>query len=498
MAEHGPGATLAGYRIEAQIGRGGMGVVYRATQLDLGRTVALKVIAPELAEDEDFRARFVAECRTAASIDHPNVIPLFEAGEAEGTLFLAMRHVSGTDLRALIKEEGSLELDRAARIIDSTAAALDAAHERGLVHRDVKPANVLVAMQGGREHVYLTDFGLTKQVGSAARMTQTGHWVGTIDYVAPEQIEGKPTDARADIYALGCVLFQTLTGKVPFARGSEPAKLYAHLSEPPPKVSDLRPEVAAEIDAVVQRAMAKRPEDRFPSAGDLGRAARSATTGEPISRPERSVARGAARSGHGDTPPEAATTLAAAGGEGAAPGDPRRGVAGSPGSPRPGRRRLLVAGVIGALLCGAAVVAALTLGGDGGESVSPELAHLRARANDICAQSRGLYNAVPPARSDSQADLAARGAELAQISLRALRQLRRIERPPEVSVEYNAYLELRRHAVRQLQNAELAARRGDLAAYEDAQAKIAEGAQARYDAARAVGLDQCSRSPSEE
>ena len=480
MTELGPGAELAGYRIEAQIGRGGMGVVYRATQLDLGRTVALKVVAPELAQDESFRARFQAECRTAAAVDHPNVIPLFEAGEADGVLFLAMRYVSGTDLRALINEQGGIDVARAVRIVDGTAGALDAAHERGLVHRDVKPANILMTTQGVHEHVYLTDFGLTKQIGSAAQMTQTGQWVGTIDYVAPEQIEGKRTDARTDVYALGCVLFEALTGQIPFARDSHTAKLFAHVSEPPPRVTDLRPEVPEAIDDVVQRAMAKQPEDRYPSAGDLGRAARSAVTGEPISRPERTVARGAARSGEGDTPARAGTTIP---------------VGGSSSGRKPGRRRLLVGAGIGVVVIAAAVTAVLVLGGGGG-SESPELTRLRAQADEICVVSRNDFTKAAATPIESKADRVAQSRELADISERALRQLRQLDPPPEVAVEFNSYLELRRKMAHQLRNAEQDAREDDLAAYRQAQERIDAGAQDRYDAARAVGLTFCSRSPS--
>ncbi len=202
-----PGATFGGYRVESQIGRGGMGVVYRATDLSLERPVALKLIAPDLAEDVSFRERFLREPRLAASLDHPNVIPIYEAGERDGQLYLAMRYVEGSDLKTIIEREGKLEPERALRIVAQVAAALDAAHRRALVHRDVKPANVLVDEDG---HVYLTDFGITKQLGGDS--TDTGRVVGTLDYLAPEQIRGDPVDARTDVYALACVLYQCLSG----------------------------------------------------------------------------------------------------------------------------------------------------------------------------------------------------------------------------------------------------------------------------------------------
>ena len=299
------GTLLGDYRIEQLIGRGGMGIVYRAEQLGLGRQVALKVISPELAQDPDFRERFKRESRLAAGIDHPNVIPIHEAGEADGLLYISMRYVEGTDLRALIRREGRLRPDRAAAIVGEVAGALDAAHARGLVHRDVKPANVLIAGSPPAEHAYLSDFGLVKQVGVSGGITGTGQWVGTLDYVSPEQIEGRRVDARADVYALGCVLHQALTGSVPFPRDSDVAKMYAHLNEPPPSCCASVPGIPDPLDHVVQRAMAKDPDQRFPSAGDLARAAGAAAQGTQVQAPERSVAAGAAAPGGGPTAPAA-------------------------------------------------------------------------------------------------------------------------------------------------------------------------------------------------
>ncbi len=288
------GSTIAGYRIEAQIGRGGMGVVYLAEEPQLGRHVAIKVIAPEYASDEAFRRRFERESRLAASIEHPNAVPVYQAGDEEGTLFLVMRYVPGTDLRALLEDVGALEPARAANIVAQIAGALDEAHCRGLVHRDVKPANILIASHRGRDHAYLTDFGLTKQASGDPALTQTGQWVGTIDYAAPEQLDGSRVDARADVYALGCVLFQALTGRVPFDKDSDVAKLAAHLKEPPPRASDQVSELPGEVDAIIARALEKELDERFPSAGDLGRAIIAACEDRPIDAPERVVASGPA------------------------------------------------------------------------------------------------------------------------------------------------------------------------------------------------------------
>src|ERR671934_63624 len=216
-AELPVGSEFAGYRIEEVAARGGMGVVYRATQLRLGRTVALKLVTPTLARDESFRERFRREWMVAASIDHPNVIPVYEAGEEGDALFIAMRWVEGTDLRELI-DSGALDPARAIHLVAQVASALDAAHARDLIHRDVKPANVLVTAE---DHVYLTDFGLTKHASSISGLTRTGQWVGTVDYTAPEQIEGAPVTARTDVYSLGCVLFEALTGQTPYKREND-------------------------------------------------------------------------------------------------------------------------------------------------------------------------------------------------------------------------------------------------------------------------------------
>ena len=233
------GSELAGYRVEALRGRGGMGEVYRALDLRLGRPVALKVLAPGLADDERFRDRMLRESRLAASLDHPNVIPVYEAGEAGGRLFIAMRWVEGTDLKALLRRSGALEPARAIALAAQIADALDAAHRGGLVHRDVKPSNVLVDEQGGREHCYLADFGLTQSASDHG--PTDGQFMGSVDYVAPEQIRGDEVDGRADQYALACLLFELLTGTLPYRSGSGTATMFAHLDEPAPRA--IEPEI---------------------------------------------------------------------------------------------------------------------------------------------------------------------------------------------------------------------------------------------------------------
>ena len=287
MRQLGPGDEIGGYRIEALAGRGGMGLVYRARQRRPDRTVAIKVIAPELAADPAFRARFEQESATAAEIEHPNVIPVYEVGDEDGQLFISMRFVQGVDLGRLLTLGGPLEPQRAANLIAQAAAALDAAHAQGLVHRDVKPGNILVT---GADHVYLTDFGLTKRTSDSKGMTEAGMYVGTVDYIAPEQIEGRRLDARADVYALGCVTYEVLSGTIPFPRDSDIAKIFAHVNDPPPRLEGV-PEPLA---AAVQRAMAKRPEDRFRSAGDFGRAVSAGAVGRLAQGGEHTVATGAA------------------------------------------------------------------------------------------------------------------------------------------------------------------------------------------------------------
>ena len=271
-----PGTIVAGYRVEALIGRGGMGAVYRAEEAGLGRKVALKVIAPELAQDERFRERFLRESRIAASLDHPHVIPIYQAGEEDGVLYLAMRYVEGSDLAKLVAEEGALEPRRAVDLLSQIAEALDAAHEKGLVHRDVKPSNVLIAEAAGREHCYLGDFGLTKRTGSLSGVSVAGEIVGTLEYVAPEQITGDPLDERADVYSLGCVVYECLTGQSPFPRATDVALLWAHVHEEPTPPSKARPELPKELDTVLARALAKEPGRRYRSAGELVAATRSA------------------------------------------------------------------------------------------------------------------------------------------------------------------------------------------------------------------------------
>jgi len=254
-----------------------MSVVYRAENPRLGNVIALKLLSTELAGDESFRERFVRESRTAASIPHPNIIPIHDAGDAEGVLYIAMRYVDGPDLKALLKEGEPLAPARCLRLGAQVASALDAAHARGMIHRDVKPANVLVeAGADDEDHAYLADFGLTKHIDSHTGITGTGQFVGTIDYMAPEQIEGRQVDARVDIYALGCVLFECLAGSPPFRRETDVAVIWAHMRENPPPLSSVRSGLPAAADGVLAKALAKDPNERHESCGELVRELRGA------------------------------------------------------------------------------------------------------------------------------------------------------------------------------------------------------------------------------
>ena len=271
------GSLLAGYRLEAQVGAGGFAVVFRARDERLGRLVALKILAPALAADAAFRRRFMAESRAAAAVDDPYIIPVYEAGEADGVLFIAMRFVAGGDLRGVLDREGPLGPGRAASFISPVASALDAAHRAGLVHRDVKPANILVDARPDRpDHVYLSDFGVSKGAVSSVSLTGAGHFVGTPDYSAPEQIGGLAVDGRADQYALACVAYQLLTGSTPFEREQGMAVLFAHMSAPPPSLSARRPDLPRAADQVLTRALSKTPEDRYGSCRDFADALREA------------------------------------------------------------------------------------------------------------------------------------------------------------------------------------------------------------------------------
>jgi len=265
------GARLGQYRLERRLGGGGMAVVYLARDERLDRPVALKVLAPVLAEDEAFRKRFIRESRAAAAVEDPHIIPVFEAGEAGGMLYIAMRYVPGGDVRTMVRRDGPLPPRRAAAVIAQVASALDAAHAAGLVHRDVKPANMLVDRRSNRsDHVYLADFGLSKKrLAASAGLTGTGQFVGTLDYSAPEQIRGKPADGRTDQYALACAAFELLTGAPPFHHEEATAVMYAHLSEPPPPVTSRQAGLPPAVDQVVARALAKVPADRYASCQEF-------------------------------------------------------------------------------------------------------------------------------------------------------------------------------------------------------------------------------------
>ena len=345
------------------------------------------------------RTRFQRESSIAAQIEHPNVIPVYAIGEAGNILYIAMRFVEGTDLRRVMAGE-PLEPRRAARIVDQVAQALDAAHAHGLVHRDVKPANILISEAGGREHVYLSDFGLSRHIDGSQELTSTGAFLGTIDYVAPEQARGERVDARTDVYSLGCVLFQALTGTVPYPLDNDLAKLYAHDSKPPPSALDRAPHLPRAFESVLQRALAKAPEDRYLSAGDLGKAALAAASDESLSRAERNVAFGAAAPATAEavtapatrprgalTPPDTPP--------GATDADlPRAAATITPA--RPGNRRGLA---LAAIAAAAAVIAALVFVPTSGGDDSPEKA--KAPDETVAADATNAADAleVVPGRS---------------------------------------------------------------------------------------------------
>jgi Protein kinase domain len=385
VSELGIGSEVAGYRIDGILGRGGMGVVYRGTDERLGRSVAVKVIAPERAADGTFRRRFLEESRAAAAIDHPHVLPVYGAGEQDGTLYLVTRLVDGPDLAKLLEQEGALGIDRTLSICDQVGAALDAAHAKGLTHRDVKPGNVLVARDpgSGGEFCYLTDFGLAHRVDRQTRLTTSGQLVGTLDYVAPEQIRGDAVDGRADLYALGAMFYECVTGEPPFLRDSQPALLYAHLNDPPPRISEQHGGAPPALDPVVDRALAKSPQDRFATGAEFLAAARAVLADDP------------------STAHMAAAKTAVSAREAPA-GDLGAGGAGESGRSR--RRRILIAGAVTVVV--AAAIAAVLLASRGGSSeqedptaalrlTTDEISLARTLGDDTSKLARAVTGAAP-------------------------------------------------------------------------------------------------------
>jgi len=524
--EHGidlsAGDSFAGYRIEQRLGRGGMGVLYLALEPGLERRVALKLIAPEAAADEVFAKRFAEESKIAASIEHPNVVPIYAAGEEDGVPFIAMRYVAGADLAKRLIREGRLSPAVAVELIAQIGNGLDAIHAAGLIHRDVKPANVLLSGGEGAEHAYITDFGVARNVATESGLTQTGRFVGTLDYVAPEQISGAEIDARVDVYALGCLLFKLLTGEVPFPKDGDAARLFAHLNDPPPAPSLYVSEVSMALDDVVIRAMSKTPDDRYPSAGDLGRAAQAALRGERTTAPERTVATGAAATRTAETisaQPEtavasqttAATHSLAGDAEAVEPPDTRTET-----SERGGRKRgLLLAG--GAIAAAAIVVAAIALSGGGGggdpsaadetktsaattpvqkEKPAPKplsKSVLIAKADAICAESKATYIATREEfpNGESEPD-SAYSRILTGISTRAVHRFNALNPPASVREPFNEYVKAQKRVKAYDHEALQAAEAGEPAAYLAARERRDNETEERYDLARAIGLSECS------
>jgi tRNA A-37 threonylcarbamoyl transferase component Bud32 len=371
---------FAGYRLVSLLGHGGMSIVYRAEHIGLERTVALKLLSPQLSDDEDFRERFQRESKVAAALEHPNVIPIYEAGEQDGVLYIAMRYVEGADLKTRLKQDGPLDPRQVVSLVAQVAAALEAAHERGLIHRDVKPANILIAIGAGVErsdHAYLSDFGVAKNT-AAAGLTKTGLFVGTADYASPEQIEGRPLDGRADVYSLGCVAYEALTGTPTYEKDSEVAMMYAHLLEPPPKPTEKRPDLPAEVDDVIAKAVAKSRDDRYERPSEFALALRQAVGSEAPGAMAAAAAPGAretvlAGGRPAPAPAQASSTPAAA--------EPKKQpVPREPGAG--GRRKLLVGGGVLAVVAAGVLIPLLAF--SGGKS-SPGKAAAAAKTTTLPA-----------------------------------------------------------------------------------------------------------------
>jgi serine/threonine protein kinase len=430
----GPGSRVAGYVIEEKIGSGGMAVVFRARDETLGRLVALKVLAPALADDEEFRIRFLGESRSVAAVEEPHIVPVYAAGEADGVLYLATRFVAGGDLAALLKRAGgTLDPGRAAALIIQVASALDAAHAVGLVHRDVKPGNVLIDDAPGRsEHAYLSDFGLSKAVSSAPGLTASGVFLGTPDYCAPEQISGRPpVSARTDQYSLACVVFRLLTGSVPYQRGETLATLFAHLQAPVPSPTSIRPGLPGAVDPVLAKAMAKEPTERYGSCGEFASALQEAvhsparpSMAAPADPPIASLApeaRAPVATGQAavrDHPPtEAAPRFPTAVNSTALPpetmADTRAAEIPTPESALPGtfrgvtgtaaakparrrRRRIVPAAVAATILVAVAAWAGLTLSGSPGASAAAIAGNQRISVAALDSQVADLKTAAKP------------------------------------------------------------------------------------------------------
>jgi hypothetical protein len=511
------GDEFAGYRVERRLGRGGMGVLYLAIEPGLERRVALKLIAPEAASDEVFARRFAEESRIAASIEHPNVVPIYAAGEEAGVPYIAMRYVAGADLARRLVREGRLSPQIAVDLIAQIGNGLDAIHAAGLIHRDVKPANVLLSGDDGGDHAYITDFGVARNVATESGLTQTGRFVGTLDYVAPEQISGGTIDARVDVYALGCLLFKLLTGEVPFPKEGDAARLFAHLNDPPPAPSLYVSEVSMALDDVVIRAMSKSPDDRYPSAGDLGRAAQAALRGDRPAAPERTVATGAAATRTIETISTKAGGMRAS----IPPTEPTRRIddeappaTTKPGAAASGRRWVLIGGVAALLV--AAVVVVILVGGSGGSRpntaattgpattestgqkskakpkpktlTKSELIH---RADAICEASQNSYESVFSRELEETPDVAY-ATTLAGISQRGVLRFRKLVPPPDLEGAFEDYVKAQERVMLNDRQALTAAEAGDTGAYLAARERRDAEAAERYDLAREIGLQACS------